>query len=652
MEFLNSLTVNQWLLAGTVPLAVLVLYFLKLRRRPTAVASTYLWVKALEELHVNSLFQRLRRNLLLFLQLLAIALAMLALARLVTLGLTRAGRRHIILIDNSASMAATDAKPTRLEWAKQQARKLILEKMDAADKAMIIAFNDSAQIICSQTSNRTMLKERLAQIRQTARRTNVYEALSIASAQANPLKFIDIPGAAPETDLVHLHIFSDGRFPDVANIFLGNLEPHFYPVGDTDSNVAITTMQIRRSLDSPQQAHLFARCHNFSSAPAKLTCKLLFNGRLQDAQQAFVEPGGTHSLLFGLKELAEGVLKLEIEVDDAIEVDNAAWAVASLPRRARVLLVTAGNKWLQSALQTEAMRQIADVAIISPEQMKASDYTAKSEAGHYDLIIYDQASPPHAPNSNTLFLGILPPWLKLANAKRITAPVILSVNERHPLMRFVRMENVLVAEAEVGELPQGATALMESSAGPLAFLSPRSGLSDCIFSFVMLRRTDEGAEANTNWFASCGFPLFLFNSVRYLGGYETEGEAKSVQPGQVIRLRRPSLGSLRIRDPAGRLFALVRSPQGDFLFNETDQCGVYEVLGTRRGEPIYRFAVNLFDESESQILPRKEIRVGHTPVEAQSARRPIRREWWPLLVVLALLVLLLEWYVYNRRVHV
>ena len=55
--------------------------FLKLRRQPLEVPSTYLWKRSIEDMHVNSLWQRLRQNLLLFLQLLLVALAMLALMR-------------------------------------------------------------------------------------------------------------------------------------------------------------------------------------------------------------------------------------------------------------------------------------------------------------------------------------------------------------------------------------------------------------------------------------------------------------------------------------------------------------------------------------------------------------------------------------------
>src|SRR3954447_22390028 len=108
MEFINTLATWQWAVLAAVPPAIIALYFLKLKRQPLEVPSTYLWHKSIEDLRVNSLWQRMRQSLLLFLQLLLVALAALALLRPGWSGSELLGDRSIFLIDNSASMGATD----------------------------------------------------------------------------------------------------------------------------------------------------------------------------------------------------------------------------------------------------------------------------------------------------------------------------------------------------------------------------------------------------------------------------------------------------------------------------------------------------------------------------------------------------------------
>src|SRR5205814_7209228 len=124
--FLNPLAAA--LAAATVLPALLILYFLKLRRREMSVSSTLLWKKAVQDLQVNAPFQRLRRNLLLFLQLLLLLLLLLALSRPVTNYKPGAGTTTVILIDRSASMGASDPDlkgKTRLDEAKRRAKELV-----------------------------------------------------------------------------------------------------------------------------------------------------------------------------------------------------------------------------------------------------------------------------------------------------------------------------------------------------------------------------------------------------------------------------------------------------------------------------------------------------------------------------------------------
>src|SRR5829696_6678990 len=84
-------------------------YLLRLRRPETAVSSLHLWETLLRDREANAPWQRLRTNLLLFLQLLIVAALILALARPWSTSSAPGGRNLIIVLDTSASMGATDA---------------------------------------------------------------------------------------------------------------------------------------------------------------------------------------------------------------------------------------------------------------------------------------------------------------------------------------------------------------------------------------------------------------------------------------------------------------------------------------------------------------------------------------------------------------
>src|ERR1041384_7716547 len=105
-SFLNSAPAA---LAAAIAIpSLLLLYFLKLRRREVDVSSTLLWKRAIQDLQVNAPFQRLRKNLLLLLQMLLLILLVLALSRPVMNYTPGAGKLAVILIDRSASMSAND----------------------------------------------------------------------------------------------------------------------------------------------------------------------------------------------------------------------------------------------------------------------------------------------------------------------------------------------------------------------------------------------------------------------------------------------------------------------------------------------------------------------------------------------------------------
>src|SRR5213075_996509 len=110
--------------AAAIPVVVL-FYLLKRKRVLRLVSSTVLWQRFLADTQASAPFQRLRHNWLLILQLLMLALVVLALMRPYLSANAHESRLRVIVLDASASMQATDETPSRFEVARAEALKWV-----------------------------------------------------------------------------------------------------------------------------------------------------------------------------------------------------------------------------------------------------------------------------------------------------------------------------------------------------------------------------------------------------------------------------------------------------------------------------------------------------------------------------------------------
>jgi hypothetical protein len=664
---------------GAVPIAIFALYFLKLKRQPLEVPSTYLWTKVIEDLHVNSLWQRLRRNLLLLLQLLLVGLAILALLRPGWLGETLSGQKFIFLVDRSASMSANDVDGgTRLEAAKKRVGTLI-DQLGSKMSAMIIAFDDEPDVVQEFTDNRRLLREALDRIQPTAKPTNIRGALELADGFANPER-VSIEEGGAEVDVtkqepVALYIFSDGRFAAVENFSLGNLEAKYLPLGSFEANnLAITAFNTSRNESHPEQRQAFVQAANFSDAEQSATVELYLDAHLLDAAALKIPPHDVAGTTFNLADGSSGKLEARLappkEMNDRLAVDNTAYAALDPQKQARVLLVTPGNHSLELGLSTERTKRFGKVEKVAPDAMKSTDFQRQMQSELYDLVIFDQCAPEkpeQMPLANTLFIGRLPPlsgWKEKSSAEKVSAPQIIDWDRSHPLLNVVELGNVLIVDSLIVRPPPGGKVLIDSTQGPLLAIAPRSGYEDAVLGFELVGRNEAGdVMANTNWPMQLSFPNFCLNLFQYLGGGSAEAQNESNRPGSPVEIDLPEHAEkLSVVLPNGTTREVQAQAGGKLSFHETDQPGVYEVKSG--GNTIAHFAVNLFDREESDIRLRarqddkgglqtvQSLSIGYTDVVAQSPTTPVRKELWTWLLLAALAVLILEWYIYNRRVYI
>ncbi len=435
-------------------------------------------------------------------------------------------------------------------------------------------------------------------------------------------------------------------------------------------NVAIVALQSRRDEDKPDVYQLFGRVHNFRGEEVSTEAQLYrlaadkpgVAGELIDAIALKIPPQTDQSFKFDMTDPALAPYEVRLTIKDSLDADNRAYTVVGTTRKAQVLAITSGNRYLVDTLKTPLVAERADIAVMTPEEARAEAVVREVKGGRYDLIIYDGVQPEAPPEANALYFGVFPPGPAYAKPKDVQQPVVLDWDISHPMMQYIRdLSLVFIAKGKVVELPPGAKGLIESNVGPLAFIAPREGFTDAVVTFPLI----DGNTPNTTWFRYISFPLFILNSIQAMGNVREGSGEEVTQPGRPVVLHAETIqkGILvnSAREPGKQV---ARSSQGTFIYSDADRTGVY----LARWEPGGRlpFAVNLFDFRESDLAPRGlapegapeslaesyKIKIGYTPVTGTRKAPDVQKDIWWYVALAVLAVLLVEWYVYNRRVYI
>ena len=136
-----------WALA--LPAGIVVLYLLRRKYTPKQVPSTFLWQTALRDHAANRPLQRLRKNLLLPVQFLAMLLLALALMQ-PNLSSGAAGRT-VLIFDLSGSMQTETAGKTRLGEAKERAEEMLNTLAPGEEITVLSAGSEVRQILSAAT---------------------------------------------------------------------------------------------------------------------------------------------------------------------------------------------------------------------------------------------------------------------------------------------------------------------------------------------------------------------------------------------------------------------------------------------------------------------------------------------------------------------
>jgi len=636
------------ILTGAIAGPILVaLYFLKLRRRRVRVASTLLWQRAVQDLQVNEPFRWLRPSLLLFLQLLALALLAVAIGRPAIPGGLSASGRVVLLIDRSASMNALDGKggSSRFDDAIRLAHETI-DELGRGSSVSVVSHAAAPEVVLAPTTDMNAAHRALDRISPTDQPDDLASALELISALSSNQTD---ESAAPQPGSVIL--FSDGGF-DPASYALTGADLTFRRVGPEESSIhdnqGITALSIAGDFNDPTLTRLFLRVQNALDREVATTV-ILTGPSGEIGRRAIRVPAsvngtpGSESLTFELDRGITGLVSAKIDRADRLEADNTASAIITPANKPRVLLVSPGGEadnagWVLGDF-------LAEMDFQSLTRQSESAFARALEAGEivgYDLIVFDRVNVPLGVPAPTLSFGASIPGYRVEQGPESTDR-FTAWKRTHPIMRGLVLDGVRIARPAWFVPLEGAPPADELASG-------RTGPLILLLSEGRYRRLAIAFEpAASNWpLLDISYLLFLVQAVEFftfesgsLGNtLATTGRPATIEvsPGQgEIVLNGPVDITARVSGSA---------PPGEALrvsLGIPEHAGVYTDAQNR---PV--LAVNLASSRESSLTTRDTISVAGRPVASGQMGEGVR-EIWHWFVLMATLVLTAEWLLFARR---
>lgn len=646
--------------ALTVP-PLLMFYLLKLRRRPLRVTSTMFWEQAAHDLQVNVPFKWLTPNWLLLLHALILALLLIAVGRpAVERGGTSA-EQVFVLIDRTASMSAADMPDgsSRLTAAKAEAKATIdkLSRGAQPPEFTLIAWAAEPIVLAPPTRDQRRLGSLIDAIEPTDQPGDLPGALGLVRSLTDGAR-TDDDTQPPLTVLV-----TDGADLRSGRIALGASTRLVLvkPALATPPNAGLVSFAADRDAETPETVRVFVRLLNAGAQEVAAPLVVSLDSepivrRAVTIPPASDQPGESVETVEFNRD-AGGVLEVSLERPDALDADNAVWAVLPPHRRPPTLLVVppARTPDAPAAARDRADPFLLDVLdaigaaalrVIDLDRYRRADADTLAE---YGLIVFDRAAPDQPPPQPTLSFGV--PWPGLpapANPDRPGRTSVMSWDRGHPVMRDVVLDSIIVAqrialpEDDVGSDATGPRrrrrTLARGEDGPLIVAIDDAGTRRIVVGFAL---------EQSNWPVNFSFPIFMLSAFDYLSPGSASAIWHDTGTPTTVHLDRPAR-TFALSGPAPRTITRPDTDTSTTLpLGVLARVGLYTLTPSGGGDAP-SVAVNLLDAGESSLAwmtPENGRATGRSGAGTPGETVEI---WWDFVLAAGIL-LFLEWLVYARR---
>jgi hypothetical protein len=532
-----------------------------------------------------------------------------------------------LLLDASASMNAIDSNGSRFEQAKREALSIV-DTLSANDRLTVIRVAEVPETLISRSQDRDEARNQIRSAAPSLTESDWEAALNLAAAGS---------GGAEDFSIV---ILSDGGLPEGAGLPGITGEVRYIPVGQSAENVALTALATRsRPGETPE---LYAQITNYGDSDARVVFTLFADGQRLDTSTVDVPANGTQSFFRPMPDpfiTLQATLTQSVNspAPDYLDVDNVAYAVGNLATSRRVLLVTDGNRFLEQVLLSLPGLEVVRTDGSSPLPPE------------FDLYVLDQIVPETIPSGDLLFLN--PPE---------SVPGLFTLGERiedasnpfalpnDPRTQFLDVNPLFIVSFNALLNADWAEPIITTDGGPVLVAGEVAGRQVAVLPFDPVR--------DSNLALDIAWPILIANLTEWFAPSVAITVTDSLSVGDSLLIRLPfETETIRVTTPQDET-VLLPVERESVVFAGTHEPGVY-MLELLQGEEVVSsqpFAVNLFSPLESEIQPvaREDLTLQGVTLALEETEELGQREFWPVVALLALAVLLLEWYAYHRRMQV
>lgn len=601
---------------------IIILYLLKQKVPYQKVPALNLWKEAYENMQAVTPWEKFRHRLLMYLQIFALLLLILALL-MPYLRMQGGDTGHVVLcLDRSGSMNGIyQEERTRLEEAKQQALRYI-SRLKQGTGISVVASGKSAEILVVDSTDRQRVESLIEGIEPTDEEGNLQEGVRLAESVVRQWKDYQMIG------------FTD------SDVDLKELNGEIVDLGSAGENAALSWLNHTGQEDGTVQ--IMAKVVNYGTKSIREDVNLYLGEKLYDIRTAEVAPGQSQIITF--KELSAGryqgilegtqYLKAELNEPDSLERDNTVYDLLETDEKKKVLLVSEQNAFLEKVLSVEG-----NVELEKTTSVRNIDQKKK-----YDLIIYDGMMPERWIAEEDVVLFRPKSHLKMDGEQIVTREKTIK-NCRVRIKNTEVTEDLedasfSVRETGIFQVPEWAYSFLAADQKSAGYFGRRQGRMIAVLGFD-LHDSDLPLQIE--------FPILMHQLLNQSveAGILMQN---SYKPGESVEVICKDGDRVMVQTPEGE----EMEPEvggGRAVVTDTSRSGIYHVtVKGKDREKTLVFQV-MFPEEESSLNHSITVQSGEKHLSAKQDAGDLYGTLSlkkPLLIIL-LIILTIEWIVYRRR---